>query len=87
MPQVAASLLAANTGSECAGVGALFRPHVSVCACGCLCKFSGRPWELILYFPVPEVVADGRCSPHMKHSLYPHWLLEQGEWDMSGLCW
>lgn len=36
----------ANTGSECAGVGALCRPRVSACVCGCrVCRFWGRSWR------------------------------------------
>lgn len=34
----------ANIGSGCAGVGALFRPRASACACGCLWRSLGRPW-------------------------------------------
>ncbi len=68
---------AANTGSECAGAGALSRPRVNVCVCVYPCRFLGRPWEPIQRLPAPEGVADGRCSPHMKDNLYPHWLTDE----------
>lgn len=44
--------VATNTGSECAGVGALCHPRVSVCVCECPCRSLGRLWG-----------PPGRCLP------------------------
>lgn len=66
--------LDANTGSECAGAGALSRPRASVCACVCPCRSLGRPWEPIPLRPERGAAAvGGRCSPRKKDNLYPQW--------------
>lgn len=72
-----AERLAANTGSECAGAGVLFRPRANVCVCVYLCRFSGRPWEPIHCLPESGAVADGQCIPHMRDTLYRCWPVEE----------
>lgn len=85
-PKLAVSL-AANTGNECAGVGALSHPHVNACVCVYPCRSSGRSWEPILRLPEPEAAADGQCSPHMKDNLYPRWLFEKALLGRLGHDW
>lgn len=54
-----AASLAANTGSECAGAGALSRPRANACACECPCRSWGRPSAPVERLLEPAAAADG----------------------------
>lgn len=82
-----AACLAANTGSECAGAGALSRPRANACVCVYPCRSSGRPWEPIQRLLEPRAAADGQRSPHMKDNLYPRWPVEKAALGRLGHDW
>ncbi len=82
-----AAILAANTGSECAGAGALSRPRANACVCVYPCRSSGRPWEPIQRLPEPGAAADGQRSPRMKDNLYPRWPVEKAALGRLGRDW
>lgn len=85
-PKLAASL-AANTGSECAGAGALSRPRANACACEYPCRSLGRPSEPIRCLLEPGAAADVQCSPHKKDNLYPRWPVEEAALGRLGHDW
>jgi len=77
----------ANTGSECAGAGALSRPRANACACVYPCRSSGRPWTPTQRLPEPGAAADGPRSPRTRDNLYPRWPAEAAASGRLGRDW